>query len=56
MLLRRFRRRRRRLAAPATLRPDRAALLRELEVAVPAPERIVRWETAAGRPQRLSST
>jgi hypothetical protein len=25
---------------------DRSALLAELEVAVPAPERIVRWETA----------
>lgn len=25
---------------------DRSALLAELEVAVPAPERLVRWETA----------
>lgn len=25
---------------------DRSALLRELEVAVPAPERLVRWDTA----------
>jgi hypothetical protein len=36
--------------APAAPRerpgPDRSALLAELEVRVPAPERIVRWETA----------
>lgn len=37
-------------AAPAPPRAsralDRSALLAELEVAVPAPERIVRWDTA----------
>jgi hypothetical protein len=35
--------------APAPVAPvllDRSALLRELEVAVPAPERLVRWDTA----------
>lgn len=30
----------------AGLAVDRAALLRELEVSVPAPERLVRWDTA----------
>lgn len=42
-------RRRRRPAPPATRVQralDRSSLLAELEVAVPAPERIVRWETA----------
>jgi hypothetical protein len=41
---------RRRNARPEPVRVhralDRSALLAELEVAVPAPERIVRWETA----------
>lgn len=42
---------RRRHADPAPARPasralDRSALLAELEVAVPAPERLVRWDTA----------
>ena len=42
----------RRHRAPAPAVPnvqralDRSALLAELEVSVPAPERIVRWETA----------
>lgn len=47
-LLTRFHRRRE--VAPAASRPapalDRATLLAELEVAVPAPERLVRWDTA----------
>jgi hypothetical protein len=61
---------RRRHRAHATAGPpptlDRSALLAELEVSVPAPERLVRWDTAIGRPapageirardQRLSST
>ena len=34
---------------------DRSDLLRELEVSVPAPERIVGWEAARGA-QRLSRT
>ena len=34
---------------------DRSALLRELEVSVPAPERIVGWEAARGS-QRFSRT
>lgn len=42
--------RRRPPAAPAEPSPkralDRSALLAELEVAVPAPERLVRWDTA----------
>ena len=37
---------------PAT---DRSELLRELEVAVPAPERIVGWDAARGS-QRFSRT
>lgn len=41
---------RRRPPAPVADSPrralDRSALLAELEVAVPAPERIVRWDTA----------
>jgi hypothetical protein len=41
---------RRRQTAPAPPSPsralDRSALLAELEVAVPAPERLVRWDTA----------
>jgi hypothetical protein len=41
----------RRSAAPQTVPAagpflDRSTLLRELEVAVPAPERLVRWDTA----------
>ena len=35
--------------------PDRSELLRELEVAVPAPERIVGWDAARGS-QRFSRT
>ena len=35
--------------------PDRSDLLRELEVAVPAPERIVGWEAARGS-QRFNRT
>jgi tRNA(Ile2) C34 agmatinyltransferase TiaS len=44
----RFRLFRRQPAPPAAppLVPDRSALLRELEVSVPAPERLVRWDTA----------
>lgn len=42
--------RRRSAEPPAPARPsralDRSALLAELEVSVPAPERIVRWDTA----------
>lgn len=42
--------RRRPDAPPAPVRPsralDRSTLLAELEVAVPAPERLVRWDTA----------
>ena len=34
---------------------DRSELLRELEVSVPAPERIVGWESARGA-QRFSRT
>jgi hypothetical protein len=34
---------------------DRSDLLRELEVSVPAPERIVGWEAARGT-QRLTRT
>ena len=34
---------------------DRSELLRDLEVAVPAPERIVAWDDARGA-QRLSRT
>jgi hypothetical protein len=34
---------------------DRSELLRELEVAVPAPERIVGWDAARGA-QRFSRT
>lgn len=33
-------------ASPARRALDRSALLAELEVAVPAPERLVRWDTA----------
>jgi hypothetical protein len=40
---------------PKSSPPDRAELLRDLEVAVPAPERIVGWEAARGA-QRLSRT
>jgi hypothetical protein len=40
-----------RLATP----DDRSELLRELEVAVPAPERIVGWDAARGS-QRFSRT
>jgi tRNA(Ile2) C34 agmatinyltransferase TiaS len=32
--------------SPARRALDRSALLAELEVAVPAPERLVRWDTA----------
>jgi hypothetical protein len=42
--------RRRTAQSPAPVRPsralDRSTLLAELEVAVPAPERLVRWDTA----------
>ena len=42
--------RRRRTTTPADPSPsralDRSALLAELEVSVPAPERLVRWDTA----------
>jgi hypothetical protein len=42
--------RRRHADPPAPARPsralDRSTLLAELEVAVPAPERLVRWDTA----------
>lgn len=47
-LLSRFRRNRAE-SSVATVTPpvlDRSALLAELEVAVPAPERLVRWDTA----------
>lgn len=64
-LLTRFRRRRAAPPAPAAPLParpapgvpppDRSALLRELEVAVPAPERLVRWEDAAGSQRRVSA-
>jgi hypothetical protein len=60
MFLSRLLRRRRRSAAAPAPRPllDRAALLAELEVSVPAPERLVRWDTAiiAARDQRLTNT
>ena len=68
MLLSRLFRRRRTVAAPVAVPPalDRSALLAELEVSVPAPERLVRWDTAIGRrpasgpasptAQRLSNT
>jgi len=36
----------RRKPAPQPAALDRSALLRELEVCVPAPERLVRWDTA----------
>jgi hypothetical protein len=43
----RFRLFRRRSATPPPSPVlDRSALLRDLEVAVPAPERLVRWDTA----------
>jgi hypothetical protein len=59
LLSRLFRLRRRKPVAPATAPAlDRSTLLAELEVAVPAPERLVRWDTAlsGGRGQRRSST
>ena len=40
---------------PETPATDRSELLRELEVAVPAPERIVGWDAARGA-QRFSRT
>ncbi len=47
LTLARFRRRSTSVAEPSTQRAaDRSALLAELEVSVPAPERIVRWDTA----------
>jgi hypothetical protein len=58
MLLSRLFRRRRPTAVPTPAPvPDRSALLAELEVSVPAPERLVRWDTALNaRAQRLSRT
>ncbi len=51
-----FRRRRRPAvghdAVPPAPAHDRSALLRELEVSVPAPERIVGWEAAGGAAPR----
>ena len=40
---------------PQRPREDRSELLRELEVSVPAPERIVGWDAARGS-QRFSRT
>lgn len=40
---------------PERPREDRSELLRELEVSVPAPERIVGWDAARGA-QRFSRT
>jgi len=40
---------------PEVASTDRSELLRELEVAVPAPERIVGWEAARGA-QRFNRT
>lgn len=51
-LIRLLRRRRPAPTAPTEAgigREDRSALLRELEVSVPAPERLVRWDDAAPR-------